>query len=591
MKQWFQCGWLLLTALWTAEAAPRLPMISPESPFSFVVLGDNRGDDSGQQPPAFREVLAAIEPEAPSLILDSGDMVYGHTRDLDELEEQWRIYRQTVSTVRAPLFHVPGNHDLWNRASAELYQKLWGPTHYAFTYGNSRFIALDTESASGRLDEEQLSWLTEELKTCKLPNAFLFMHRPLFPVDGGIGSSLDAYPEQRNRLHQLFVQHRQIVRAVFSGHEHLYAFQERDGIRYYTSGGGGAPLYTAPERGGFHHFLKVNVAGTNVEVLLHKVCAPQTELLAPRKIGANELLETWNQGLICFAWDRTASVEITEAAATEGRRALRLNFDLNQYAWPVLVIPFVSPRDLSDTAFVSVDVFVPTNLPELSIVMAAEGKQEHQSLGEKLKPGWNSIRTRLHSDWLPETERRRIQNLQWALSSANAGGNGYVLFDNLRVEHLQGRPEQLESWERPFLWRIFDESVPAEIRATRSQANNGLSLQVEVAKNNRPTVFCQLNPPLDLSQVTGFLLKLTADRITGGGLQVELILRCHDTDFIAPAVPVTQGPGSVRFNLSHDWLPDRARSTVEQVAFRFVTTNVSAGADVRLQQLSTASGN
>ena len=128
MKHFFHAwGFLVATLAVTGQPGElRLPPIAQDVPFSFVVLGDNRGDESGQQPPAFTEVLTAVQREAPSLILDSGDMIYGHTRDAEELETQWRIYRQTVSGVQAPIFHVPGNHDLWSAKSAKSPQAL-GP--------------------------------------------------------------------------------------------------------------------------------------------------------------------------------------------------------------------------------------------------------------------------------------------------------------------------------------------------------------------------------------------------------------------------------------------------------------------------------
>ncbi|HTL18682.1 MAG TPA: metallophosphoesterase, partial [Patescibacteria group bacterium] len=185
-----------------------LPKISPAQPFTFVVLGDNRGDDSGQQPFAFKAVLDSVKAQAPVLILDSGDMIYGHTSNARRMREQWRIYRKAIAKIHIPIFHVPGNHDLWNEPSADFYRTLWGPTYYAFSFGNSRFIGLDTETITGQIEGEQFQWLQKQLIECSDTNIFLFMHRPLFPVDGGIGSSLDKYPGKRDRLHDLFVQHR-----------------------------------------------------------------------------------------------------------------------------------------------------------------------------------------------------------------------------------------------------------------------------------------------------------------------------------------------------------------------------------------------
>ena len=65
---------------------------------------------------------------------------------------------------------------------------------------------------------------------------------------------------------------------MFSGHDHVYERAEHNGIRYFVSGGGGAPLYPRRphpnpvdleavkkfERS--FHFLRVTVTGSRVEV-------------------------------------------------------------------------------------------------------------------------------------------------------------------------------------------------------------------------------------------------------------------------------------------------------------------------------------
>jgi hypothetical protein len=60
------------------------------------------------------------------------------------------------------------------------------------------------------------------------------------------------------------------VRAVFSGHEHLYWREkaaEHDQIEYFVAGGAGAPAYASPDHGGFAHYLVVRVpAGAKPDV-------------------------------------------------------------------------------------------------------------------------------------------------------------------------------------------------------------------------------------------------------------------------------------------------------------------------------------
>jgi hypothetical protein len=65
---------------------------------------------------------------------------------------------------------------------------------------------------------------------------------------------------------------------VFSGHDHVYSRAENDGVRYFVSGGGGAPLYPRRPKSSqidleavkkferVFHYLRITVSGPRVEV-------------------------------------------------------------------------------------------------------------------------------------------------------------------------------------------------------------------------------------------------------------------------------------------------------------------------------------
>ena len=99
---------------------------------------------------------------------------------------------------------------------------------------------------------------------------FVLVHQPPFSLGDHCGAALD----EADWL-PLFEAHH--VRAVFAGHDHAYERMERRGVRYFVSGGGGAPVYrehgcAAYDRAArrvyrpVHHLLRVRVEGTNVEV-------------------------------------------------------------------------------------------------------------------------------------------------------------------------------------------------------------------------------------------------------------------------------------------------------------------------------------
>jgi hypothetical protein len=70
-----------------------------------------------------------------------------------------------------------------------------------------------------------------------------------------------AKPEIGDRPDLVALFRRYPVRAVFSGHAHLYSHEAHDGIDYFIAGGAGAPLYASPDRGGFSHYVIVRLSG------------------------------------------------------------------------------------------------------------------------------------------------------------------------------------------------------------------------------------------------------------------------------------------------------------------------------------------
>ena len=68
------------------------------------------------------------------------------------------------------------------------------------------------------------------------------------------------------------------MRAVFAGHDHCYQRLERNGVRYFVSGGGGAQVYAEREScarydkaarrvyAARHHYVRVRVRGDEVEI-------------------------------------------------------------------------------------------------------------------------------------------------------------------------------------------------------------------------------------------------------------------------------------------------------------------------------------
>jgi hypothetical protein len=77
------------------------------------------------------------------------------------------------------------------------------------------------------------------------------------------GRAMDKFPLERDNLHQLFL--KTGVKAVFEADDHRYDRMEKDRILYVITGGGGAPLTSFKERGGFFHYVWISVQQERIE--------------------------------------------------------------------------------------------------------------------------------------------------------------------------------------------------------------------------------------------------------------------------------------------------------------------------------------
>ncbi len=259
---------------WRGEFATA-PESGKDVPFSFIVVGDSRGG-IGQH----RRVVQRMSQEVPDFILGTGDMV-----DEGFRQDQWQEFFDVENAMLRDNIYFPalGNHDRQGRGrTADSYRAFFSvpdnggdsERYYAFTYGSSRFLVLDSNAYSFALTD-QTAWIERELIAARqdrsIRHIFVVMHHPPFSISLHGGAT-----DLRDRWTPLFEQYD--VSAVFSGHDHVYSRAEHNNLHYFVSGGGGAPLY--PKRPKSHptdvaavkkfervlHYLRVTVTGSRLEV-------------------------------------------------------------------------------------------------------------------------------------------------------------------------------------------------------------------------------------------------------------------------------------------------------------------------------------
>lgn len=599
---------LILLLGWTLiNAQPSLKPIAASRTFTFAVLGDNRGDSFGNQYPIFYEILKAVNRRPPAFVFNTGDLINGYEGEGEEiLRRQWEGYRKAVNSLKMPIFNVPGNHDVFDSLSAGLWKKYQGAFYYSFDYGSARFIALDTESSRNRLSEEQFKWLEKQLESAGNRHVFLFLHRPLFPVDGHVGNSLDAYPAERDRLHRLFAGYAKNIKGVFKGHEHLYNFEERDGVPYYITGGGGAELYVPPELGGFYHYLLVRVEPGKVTTSVEKIPFERNPDEKTRYVMTNTLLEDWEHSIFWYTWKQPTNKKTTRQYSTHGRQGLRVWFDSSLSDWSILYAPFGKPLDLSRYEALSWDVFVPKSFGNrIKVVLSINEKYEAPAV--ILKSGWNRITTRLNT--LKPSEEvigEGAKQLQWNLYRADKKGAAWVVFDNLRGriktksdaavtkeksfrKRNPGENYQLlESWEDDLLWGASDETVKSESAdGAVFQNKKALKISFDFSKYKRPAIFASLNEPWNLTGVGELTADIYAPPEVGGKLWISFAVANETARYKAPAQRLKTGWNKVTIDLNGGWLPLKSRRAANQIEWHFSTGSEELSGWIAFDDLRT----
>ena len=268
--------------------------------FSFISYGDTRGRRDGtaiqyEHSLIVDSMLGQIkklqDTEYPvRFILQSGDAVVDGRK-----AQQWNVsfvplINRLTMEGGVSYFLAPGNHDVTHSGNAEdperkvaLHnyldavgslippdgspRRLSGYPTYSFGFGNTFVLGFDANIAG---DEKQFRWVKaqlEEVDRKRYVNIIVFCHQAPFSSGPHGGPTVEEPTiELRNKYMPLFrASH---VRAVFSGHEHLFEHW----VEHYTdasgthrmdlvvSGGGGAPIYAYTGEPKLDEYLKANEA-------------------------------------------------------------------------------------------------------------------------------------------------------------------------------------------------------------------------------------------------------------------------------------------------------------------------------------------
>ena len=192
------------------------------------------------------ELTAKLLDRIPGTVFVAGDNAYmdGSARDYHDCYDP--TWGRHLNRTRP----VPGNHE-YQTPNASGYFGYFGANagpsgvgYYGYTLGSWFVLALNSEVSSAE-GSAQLGWVRGQLTANPTRCTLVYWHRPLFS-SGRNGPN----PDMRDLWRLLYSMD---VDVVLNGHDHLYerfarqtpdgALDPVKGIRQFTVGTGGAPLY------------------------------------------------------------------------------------------------------------------------------------------------------------------------------------------------------------------------------------------------------------------------------------------------------------------------------------------------------------
>lgn len=272
-----------------------------DSDVVFAVLGHLRSDFRGQLHPRLREILARVAQDGPDFVVLTGDAIVGRGWERDtlaNLRREWTLIDSALAGLDVPVYRVPGNHDIADLPTRDVYAERYGLPPQAVDVGAVRLLLLhsgwippdgDTRvspynTRQSHIDSAQIRFLRRELAdTAAYAHAFVFMHHLLW-------WKADDAPWWRD-VHPLLAAGK--VAAVFSGDwgPEKFSTMERDGVRYFQSsmspGSNAAALrrheWNRMLAQQFDNYLLVRVDGPDVEVEVRVVGAVSSGDFTPAR--------------------------------------------------------------------------------------------------------------------------------------------------------------------------------------------------------------------------------------------------------------------------------------------------------------------
>src|SRR3990167_230951 len=245
----------------------------PEPLLTFFVFGDNEGVN-----PIVRRIWSDAREQRGDFVVNVADLT-SHGR-----EEQFTEVRQLFDGYGVPYYTAIGNNDLGKPKPRELFLKYFGVdgagaavsyitvaaatrTYFSFDRAGVHFVVLDNADRKVGFDDEQLTWLADDLAANRQPHTLLFYPRPFdLPFSEFFYDDETATSRASNEKF-LQIIGGYTIDAIFTGHVHTYIPYRMQNIPVTVTGGGGAAPqdYIGGDAVKLYHYMKVTVTEDGIQ--------------------------------------------------------------------------------------------------------------------------------------------------------------------------------------------------------------------------------------------------------------------------------------------------------------------------------------
>jgi 3',5'-cyclic-AMP phosphodiesterase len=189
--------------------------------------------------PAAIELVRRVNalPFQPDFILHTGDVVY------DPDEAAYVSAREILSTLKAPVYYLAGNHDrgAWLQSLLLQRAEVLDPFDYEFEVNGVQVVCVDSNRPNddpnmpqGVVSEAQLAWLRGVCRPDDPRPLIVAVHHNVLPTGTWFWDTFMRL-KQGEAFHAALLPARDRLRGVFSGHVHHGTDTLRDGILYVTA--------------------------------------------------------------------------------------------------------------------------------------------------------------------------------------------------------------------------------------------------------------------------------------------------------------------------------------------------------------------